>query len=230
MGGQACVFYGGAEFSRDLDFALPADDANLDRLRAALHELDAECVAVPPLEKAYLDLGLSVHFRCRHPEASGLFIDLMAKMRGVDEFSVLWERRTTIEVDQTFELLSLPDLVQSKKTQRDKDWPVIARLLEASYFQHREHPTPAQIDFWLRELRSSALLIETADRFPSEAQFLEQERPLLFHALASEEDALQAALKAEEERERQADRLYWKPLTETLQRLRRTHASHAHTR
>jgi hypothetical protein len=25
MGGQACVFYGGAEFSRDVDFVLLAD-------------------------------------------------------------------------------------------------------------------------------------------------------------------------------------------------------------
>ena len=29
MGGQACVFYGAAEFSRDTDFAILADAANL---------------------------------------------------------------------------------------------------------------------------------------------------------------------------------------------------------
>ena len=33
MGGQACVFYGGAEFSRDTDLAILADAANLARLR-----------------------------------------------------------------------------------------------------------------------------------------------------------------------------------------------------
>jgi hypothetical protein len=32
MGGQACVFYGAAEFSRDTDFAILADAANLARL------------------------------------------------------------------------------------------------------------------------------------------------------------------------------------------------------
>ncbi len=36
MGGQACVFYGAAEFSRDIDLAILADTANLDRLRSAL--------------------------------------------------------------------------------------------------------------------------------------------------------------------------------------------------
>ena len=36
MGGQACVLYGAAEFSRDLDLALLPDPTNLDRLQAAL--------------------------------------------------------------------------------------------------------------------------------------------------------------------------------------------------
>jgi hypothetical protein len=39
MGGQACVFYGAAEFSRDTDFAIFADAANLARLRQALTAL-----------------------------------------------------------------------------------------------------------------------------------------------------------------------------------------------
>ena len=41
MGGQACVFYGGAEFSRDTDFAILADEAYLERLepsRSAFQE------------------------------------------------------------------------------------------------------------------------------------------------------------------------------------------------
>ena len=46
MGGQACVFYGAAEFSRDTDFAILADAANLARLRKALAELQAELIAV----------------------------------------------------------------------------------------------------------------------------------------------------------------------------------------
>ena len=48
MGGQACVFYGAAEFSRDTDFAILAVAANLARLRRALDALQAEVIAVPP--------------------------------------------------------------------------------------------------------------------------------------------------------------------------------------
>ena len=42
MGGQACILYGAAEFSRAVDLAVLADDSNLRRLRAALAALNAE--------------------------------------------------------------------------------------------------------------------------------------------------------------------------------------------
>ena len=48
MGGQACVFYGAAEFSRDCDIVIVADDDNLARLSSSLEELEAKCIAVPP--------------------------------------------------------------------------------------------------------------------------------------------------------------------------------------
>ena len=48
MGGQACVFYGAAEFSGATDFVVLADFANLARLRKALAALHAETIAVPP--------------------------------------------------------------------------------------------------------------------------------------------------------------------------------------
>ncbi len=39
MGGQACVFYGAAEFSRDTDLLILADPANLARLKSKLERL-----------------------------------------------------------------------------------------------------------------------------------------------------------------------------------------------
>jgi len=136
MGGQACVFYGAAEFSRDSDFAILADAENLDRLRGALTELRAGVISVPPFDVAYLEKGHAIHFRCRHPECDGLRVDVMSVMRGVDPFELIWQRRATIELpDGTIcDLLSIADLVRAKKTQRDKDWPMIRRLLEADFF------------------------------------------------------------------------------------------------
>jgi len=221
MGGQACVLYGGAEFSRDTDLVVLADTENLAHLSAALNELQAKRIAVPPFERRYLDMGLAVHFRCEHPEANKLRIDIMTRLRGVAPFLELWQRRTTLLADgETIELLALPDLVQAKKTQRDKDWPMIGRLLEANYLQNRDNPTEAQIDFWLKELRTPALLIEVATRYPQACQQLQSARGLLALALAANDAALGAALKAEEEAERLADRAYWQPLRVELERLR----------
>ena len=70
MGGQACVFYGAAEFSRDTDLAILASSENLVRLNKSLTDLKAEVIAVPPFEAKYLRKGHAVHFRCDHAEAS----------------------------------------------------------------------------------------------------------------------------------------------------------------
>ncbi|MCI0351285.1 MAG: hypothetical protein L0Z53_17820 [Acidobacteriales bacterium] len=222
MGGQACVFYGAAEFSRDTDFAILADTANLARLRKALAELQARVIAVPPFELKYLQRGHAIHFRCQHPETLGMRVDIMSKMRGVDTFSKLWRRRTTIELPggSKCDLLSLPDLVQAKKTQRDKDWPMIRRLVEAHYFQNREKPTMAQIKFWLRELRTPALLIEIAQLHATSCRRLVAERPLLANAASGQGGELERALHDEEAAERERDKLYWLPLRKELEQLR----------
>jgi hypothetical protein len=222
MGGQACVFYGAAEFSRDADFAILADAANLTRLRKALAELQAESIAVPPFALKHLRRGHAIHFRCRHPEAFQMRVDVMAKMRGVDSFAKLWNRRTTLQIlgGEKCDLLSLPDLVQAKKTQRDKDWPMIRRLMEAHYFQNQTKPKPAQIRFWFRELRTPELLVELARRHPAIVRRQFKERPLLTHAHVGESALLQQALLAEETAERQRDKEYWLPLRRELEQFR----------
>ena len=223
MGGQACVFYGAAEFSRDTDLAIVADAANLARLRLALSDLQADVIAVPPFDARFLRRGHAVHFRCRHPHAERMRVDIMAKMRGVDAFDKLWRRRTTIELEggPWCDLMSLPDLVQAKKTQRDKDWPMIRRLVEAHYFEHRARPAAAQVRFWLRELRTPELLVAVAGRYPGPRRRLEATRPLLQHVMRLNELDLARALLAEELEERKRDREYWLPLRAELERLRR---------
>ena len=222
MGGQACVFYGAAEFSRATDFAILADAENLARLRRALVELRAEPIAVPPFELKYLRRGHALHFRCQHPEALRMRVDVMSKMRGVDSFTKLWQRRTTIELpDGTkCDLLSLPDLVQAKKTQRDKDWPMIRRLVEAHYFQRHGKPRRAQIKFWLLELRTPELLAELARTHAPLVRSLVSRRRLLAHAASGNAARLGRALLAEEAAERRKDKIHWLPLRRELERLR----------
>ena len=220
MGGQACVFYGAAEFSRDTDVTLLADPENLKRLRQALDDLKAEVVAVPPFGLEYLHRGHAIHFRCLHPEAEGMRLDIMSIMRGVDEFPALWSRRTTAEIDpgESYELMSLPDLVRAKKTQRDKDWPMIRRLIEADYQNNWEKPDDAQIRFWFREARTPELLTSLAERFPNIHSEMKSERSCL--CVLGEVAAVEQALELEERKERALDRAYWLPLKKELEALR----------
>ena len=158
-----------------------------------------------------------------HPEAYRMRVDVMSTMRGVAPFPQLWKRRTQIELPggSLCDLLSLPDLVQAKKTQRDKDWPMIRRLVEAHYFEFSEAPNEDQIRFWLRELRTPSLLIEAAARWPDETRQQISTRPLLEHALARDEATLETALSAEEQAERLRDKDYWLPLKKELEAMRR---------
>ena len=220
MGGQACVFYGAAEFSRDLDLLVLTDPANMALLRAALDDLQARPIAVPPFEDAYLERGHALHCRCAREDVAGLRIDLMASLRGVDRFEDLWERRTTIEVDgEPIDLLSAADLVLAKKTQRDKDWPMIQRLVEQSYFHDEQSDDSALVEFWLRELRTPELLIRVAARHPQSARA--SGRPAVGEAIRGDLEKIADALYHEEREERGKDRKYWEPLKRELEQLRR---------
>lgn len=227
MGGQACILYGAAEFSRDVDFAILSSPENLDRLRTALRVLNAEVIAVPPFDERYLERGHAIHFRAHGAEVEGFRIDVMSSFRGVEPFPRLWERRTTFELGEAgvVEALSLPDLVSSKKTQRDKDWVMIRRLLEASYAQNAADPTSEQIRFWLRELRTPELLVTCSHAYPDEASVVAEERPAVAAAVHGDASGLFAALAAEESRERELDREYWTPLRVELEKLRKQRRS-----
>lgn len=223
MGGQACVLYGAAEFSRDTDLAILASEENAERLTKAMQALEAEVIAVPPFLLQHLDAGHAVHFRCRHPEAAGMRVDVMSRMRGVTDFPTLWERRTTLVMDDgtQCDLLSLGDLVQAKKTQRDKDWPMIRRLVEANYFANRSDPSPEQLTFWFHELRTPELLRDLAQAYPALAKDAVATRDLIHHAISDDVSALTLSLESEERQERLEDRAYWQPLKQELERLRR---------
>ncbi len=223
IGGQACVLYGAAEFSRDCDVVVLVNDENLRNLSAALAELHAECIAVPEFRAEYLLRGHAIHFRCHHPDVTGLRIDVMSKMRSCDPFEQLWQRRTTIEDTQanaTYEVLAIEDLVRAKKTQRDKVWPMIRRLVEAHYDENREIANRAMVHFWFRESRTPSMLMELIRQFPEEVASAVSERPWLGEIVTLDNKQIENFLREEEDIQRQADEAYWKPLKEELTQMR----------
>jgi hypothetical protein len=228
MGGQACILYGAAEFSRDLDVAILASDANVHRLQSALVELKAEPVFVPPISSDVLRRGHACLFRVHVRGADGLRLDVMSVLHGCDSFAELWARRQTLRLPDVghVHVLSLADLVQAKKTQRDKDWPMVRRLVEADFHNRSARPSQAAIVFWLREGRSSALLLELCRRYPRMALRVAHAREAVRWALRGDPSRVEQSLRAEEEALRASDRAYWQPLRAELfqwrQKLRKT--------
>jgi hypothetical protein len=224
MGGQACVLYGAAEYSRDLDLAVLATADALPKFSAAMRALNATVIAVPQFESEFLARGHAVHFSVPDENSSPLRVDVMSRMRGVAAFDELWARRATVALpttvsgaEVTIELMALEDLVQAKKTQRDKDWPMLRRLVDASYDGARDRDaSEAEVAFWFAELRSPEFLRDVVERFPEHAARVS--RPAVMHILAGRDGT--AALAEEQAEEMAADRVYWLPLRRELESLR----------
>ena len=223
MGGQACILYGAAEFSRDIDLAILASADNLNHLQAVLDHLQAETTYVPELSREVLVRGHACHFRCGAPGVEGLRIDVMGKLRGLANFDVLWNRRMEIVLPGvcTVPVMALEDLVRAKKTQRDKDWPMIRRLIEADYFQRHTEATEDDVRFWLAECRTLDILQEIVSKYPDLARDMVDCRPLLGCVLEGRRTDVDIQLRHEEDCERKLDRRYWAPLREELAAWRR---------
>lgn len=148
---------------------------------------------------------------------------MMTRLRDLDPFPALWSRRTTItdEAGESFDLLSVEDLVEAKKTQRMKDWPVIEALVEGHHKANSENPTPAQVGFWLRESRARERVCDLCARFPEEARALTAARPLL--ALGSPAISKRSGRNWTRKfgRSRRKTARYWAPLKRELDEFRR---------
>lgn len=223
IGGQAAIIYGASEFSRDSDFVVLLSADNLLNLRQALRSLKARRIYVPPLEKKYLERGHACHFRCHASGVEGLRIDILAKLRGCDDFSLLWERRFALRIPSgpKIDVISLKDLVSSKKTQRDKDWFMLQRLVDNDIALHKNILEANKIRWWLNECRNPQHLMELCQRYPDLAEGQVINRSLLKAALKKAQKSLSQRLEDEKEKEQERDRIYWRPLKKELELLRR---------
>lgn len=222
IGGQACIIYGASEFSRDSDFIVFSSTDNLCNLRTALTKLKARRIYVPFLNKKYLDRGHACHFRCYGSGVKHLRVDILAKLRGCDNFPSLWNRRFELKIPSgpKIHVIGLRDLVISKKTQRDKDWFMLSRLVDNDIALYRNTSDIHKINWWLCECRNPTYLIELCQRYPDFARQQLLNRPLLKSAIKVEQKKLVRLLEGEKEKEQEKDRAYWEPLKKELELLR----------
>lgn len=222
IGGQAAIVYGAAEFSRDSDFVILCTPKNLVCLEKALNHLRAELIYVPPFEKSYLDRGHACHFRCQGKGVKNLRVDIISKLRGCDSFEKLWKRKKRISLPGGYriDIIGLRDLGQSKKTQRDKDWLMLKRLIENDIILHKDNPSKEHLRWWFRESREASRLIELAKAYPQLARNCLRQRALLSFAIQGKVKELGRQLYKEELLEREKDVEYWAPLKRELETLR----------
>ena len=152
----------------------------------------------------------------------GLRIDVMSTMRGCDTFDKLWRRRKTIRIKDygVIDVIGLTDLVQSKKTQRDKDWLMLKQLVENDIILNKNNPSKERVKWWLIESRNTGSLINLSGQYPVLAKKCVKERPLLKYADTKNSEKLNLRLHKEELEERKKDVEYWKPLRKELETLR----------
>jgi len=221
MGGQACILYGGSEFTRDSDLCVMCDSGNLQRVRKALKSLGAQRIFYPELTITNLKKGHACHFICKNPGLENFRVDVMSRMRNCPGFSTLWRQREnlTIEKGLLVPVMGIKHLVASKKTQRDKDWPMIRRLLERDIASCKK-PVLDRVSWWLSECRTPEILIQLCRKYPETAESSKNSRQLLPIAIAGDVNRLEDALLDEEKQERHRDREFWKPLRKELERMR----------
>lgn len=94
-------------------------------------------------------------------------------------------------------VIGLSDLVKAKKTQKDKDWPMIRRLIEADIYKAPDDPAEDKICFWFTECRTPESLILLAEKYPEIASRMSANRPLLRSAIKSSREELQRLIRDE---------------------------------
>ena len=125
----------------------------------------------------------------------------------------------------TIDVIGLQDLVQSKKTQRDKDWLMLKRLVENDIILSKNKQPTIRVKWWLEECRDAGLLIALAKKYHKVAKERVRNRRLLSLALAQDTEGLKVQLADEENIERQKDIEYWAPLRKELETLRHSKRS-----
>ena len=219
MGGQACILYGVGEFSRDLDVVITTDRRSFSALQAALADLHATQLYLPALDLEPLERGHIAHVACQRE--GGLRLDICTRPPRVPDTEALWERAKHFHLpDGDVPVLSLQDLVATKKTQRDKDWAIIGRLVEVDMSAHTSQVTPGRLTFWLQEGRDAATLIGLSKREPDVAGTVAANRPALEAALSGDMERVELELAYEQIRGKRADEAYWQPLRAELERMR----------
>lgn len=225
IGGQAVIAYGASQFTRDADFWVNPTKSNIIRLQKALKELKTTPRFLPPLELSYLKKGHRVHFKFSY-KGKDFLIDILGKPPRVSGFSSAWKNAERIvwrELEAP--ILDIPRLVNTKKTDRDRDYLVIQLLAEIVFEQaKKDKKSRASVITWLvnesRNARHLKNIAKTWDK--GQEILLNSKRPAAILTARNAAIAIiQKELDLERERLKKENKEYWRPLISELRQLRK---------
>ena len=186
IGGQACVIYGAKTSTVDLDITILTTARNVKNLLQALELLEAKpSPASVPVKVELLARGHSLHYYCEKKGPDRIRFGILGKLPRLAPFEDLWKRRyeCTFKSGIVVPILSIPDLIASKKTGRIKDAADITSLINSHYVMNHLDPDGLDIKLWLMEAREVDVIINFVKSYPTEARRLLKQRPLLKYAL-----------------------------------------------
>ncbi len=181
--GQAVVLYRLTVMSKDGDWILREDTETLDHVLAILEVRGARYRFGAPLDLRWLCQGWSSHFEFRR-DGLRLRCDFVTRPPRISpaELAAQWNSPVHREVP----IVSLPVLAQLKKTNREKDYPVIGELARLM----------ANPSLQLQFSRSARDIIQLGKEHPEVLRKAIPERPVLARISQGREE-LECALDGE---------------------------------
>jgi hypothetical protein len=234
ISGQATILYGAATFSEDVDLWVQPTEHNFERFKAALHESQARYYKLTPaLTVANAADRHGFHFVLPSPEDNlEVFLDVMGFPPRVGSFDDAFAASRDIETRWgNLHTIGIKDLVELKKTQRPRDYPIISRLALA-WFDERAAAASAEDLAWVFEnLFSLEELVRLCLEHPAQVKkFLPAAPEPLVRAaeLMLKDGRLEPSLEDELEEwldqrtlpMRRADRHFWRTVIDSLRELR----------
>lgn len=233
ISGQATILYGAATFSEDIDLWVQPTPVNFERFLRVVRASGARYYKLTPA----LSVDASVrrhgfHFVIPGLDAGAdLYLDVMghpprvrgfeAACRNAREFETQWGILRTVGIE---------DLVEIKKTQRPRDYPIISRLVLA--FMQQRAPTWTDSDLewardhmfdvdefkrWVTEYPVSLRVLQPGSVLQRAADQLREQSQLDLRL----EDELDEWFERRMAPLRRADRHYWRAVIDELRELRK---------
>jgi hypothetical protein len=231
VSGQATILYGAATFSEDVDLWVEPSAPNLERLLTALRASRARYYKLTPAlthEMAIRHHGF--HFTVPDDQDSVLYLDVMACPPRVGDFGEANARSRVFETHWgALRTVGLRDLVELKKTQRPRDYPIISRLVLAFMAETGAACTEQDVQwatdntFSLPEFRQLVTLHPETRRGLRDHSLLDRAASHLQAGEALDatlEDDLEDWFDSRTAPLRKADRRFWRGVIEDLRQLR----------